>query len=370
MSSRSRRILVASCALAFVSAPAVTVPQAAADPAAGPSVRLLGEQVIEHDLNIAGTTVGGLSGIDYQERTGEYVLISDDGSEKDPARYYTAHVTVGENGVGPVTITGTRPLLTSTGTPYAPKSVDPEEIRVDPWTGDYFWTQEGARTETVRADPSVRIARPDGTFAGDLPIPGDERMLPNAGPRQNLALEGATFAAGGALFLTSMEGPLLGDGPVATTTSGALARITVQARFGPPLAQYVYPMDPVFAESRPEPGLGTNGISSILAADPLDPTELLVLERAYVKGVGNKIRIYEADLGAATNVLDAPIGAARPVAKRLLVDLTDVGLAAIDNIEGMTWGPRLPSGERTLVLVSDNNFAAGQITQVIALAVG
>ncbi|MGO4647112.1 esterase-like activity of phytase family protein [Nocardia sp. 2YAB30] len=369
MSRRNRRILVASCALAFVSTSAVTVPEAAADPAAA-SVRLLGEQVIEHDLNFAGTTVGGLSGIDYQERTGEYVLISDDGSEKNPARFYTARFEVGEHGVGPVALTGTRPLLTPTGTPYAPRSVDPEEIRVDPWTGDYYWTQEGERTEAVRADPSVRIARPDGTFAGDLPIPGDERMLPNAGPRRNLALEGATFAAGGALFLTSVEGPLLEDGPVATTTSGAPARITVQARFGPPLAQYVYPMEPVFAESRPDPGRGENGIASILAADPLDPTKLLVLERSYVPGVGNKIRIYEADLGAATDVLDAPIGAARPAAKRLLVDLADVGLATIDNVEGMTWGPRLPSGERTLVLVSDNNFLAKQITQVIALAVG
>jgi hypothetical protein len=35
----------------------------------------------------------------------------------------------------------------------------------------------------------------------------------------------------------------------------------------------------------------------------------------------------------------------------------------------MTWGPRLRSGEHTLVLVSDDNFAATQVTQVIALAV-
>jgi hypothetical protein len=56
------------------------------------------------------------------------------------------------------------------------------------------------------------------------------------------------------------------------------------------------------------------------------------------------------------------------VAKRLVVDLDHVGLAAIDNVEGMTWGPRLPSGERTLVLVSDDNFDSRQVTQVIALA--
>ena len=128
-------------------------------------------------------------------------------------------------------------------------------------------------------------------------------------------------------------------------------------------------MEPVFAESRPEPGRGGNGIASLLASDPLDPTKVLVLERSYSQGEGNKVRVYEADLSAATNILDAPIGAARPVAKRLLVDLDDVGLSTIDNVEGMTWGPRLPSGERTLVLVSDDNFDSRQVTQVITLAV-
>ncbi|MFD6155763.1 esterase-like activity of phytase family protein [Nocardia sp. NPDC060256] len=360
---RGQALLVASIAVALGVAPA------AAAPDARPAVRLLGEQVVPNDLVFQDTAVGGLSGIDFNSRTGDYVLISDDRSERDPARFYTARFPVGENGIGPVTFTGTRPLLTAGGAAYGPKSVDPEEIRVDPWTGDYYWTQEGERTDTVLADPSVRVARPDGTFAAELPIPNNERMQPNSGPRQNLALEGATFTAGGALFVTSVEAPLLQDGPLATTTAGATSRLTVQARSGQLLAQYAYPMEPVFAESRPQPDLGMNGISSILAADPVDPSKILVLERSFVFGVGNKIRIYEADLSAATNVLDAPLGNARPVTKRLLVDLADVGLHAIDNVEGMTWGPRLPSGERTLILVSDNNFADNQITQFIALAV-
>ncbi|MEU2090319.1 esterase-like activity of phytase family protein [Nocardia beijingensis] len=365
MPRRSRHVLIASCALALASAPV-----AAADPVAAPSVRLLGERVVASGLDFDGTTVGGLSGIDYSPRTDEFVLISDDRSNRNPARYYTARFEVGEGGVGPVTFTGTRPLLTAAGAPYAPMSVDPEEIRVDPWSGDYYWTQEGERDGAVLQDPSVRIAHPDGSYAGELPIPENERMLPGSGPRQNQALEGATFLAGGTLFATATEDSLLPDGPAATTTSGSLTRITVQARSGPVLAQYAYPLDPVFAESRPEPGRGSNGIASILAADPLDPAKVLVLERSFSPGTPNKIRVYEADLSAATNILDAPIGAARPAAKRLLVDLDDVGLPAVDNVEGMTWGPRLPSGERTLVLVSDDNFDSRQITQLIALAVG
>ncbi|MFF7943899.1 esterase-like activity of phytase family protein [Nocardia gamkensis] len=364
MPRRSRHVLIAGCALVLASAPV-----AGADSAPAPSVRLLGEQVIASGLDFEGTTVGGLSGIDYSARTGEFVLISDDRSSKNPARYYTARIEVGERGVGPVTITGTRPLLTATGAAYPSMSVDPEEIRADPWTGDYYWTQEGERDGDLLADPSVRIAHQDGSYAGELPIPENERMRPGSGPRQNQALEAATFLGAGALFATATEGPLLPDGPPPTTTSGALARITVQARSGPLLAQYAYPMEPVFAESRPEPGRGGTGIASILAADPLDPTKLLVLERSFSPGTANKIRVYEADLSGATDILDAPLGAAHPAAKRLLVDLDDVGLAAVDNVEGMTWGPRLPSGERTLVLVSDDNFDSRQITQIVVLAV-
>lgn len=354
-----RTLLIAALAVAFAGAPALT---AQAQPAA--AVRLLGVQTVPFGLNFQGTTVGGLSGIDYRSGAGDYVLISDDRSDVNPARFYTAQVPVDGNGVGPVTFTDTRPLLTPNGTNYPPKSIDPEEIRVDPWTGNYFWTQEGERTDTVLADPSIRITTPDGVFAGALPIPDNERMQPNSGPRRNSALEAATFAAGGTLFVTAVEAPLLQDGPDATHTSGALTRFTVQARFGPLLAQYAYPMEPVFA-----PGTGSNGIPAILAADPYDPAKFLVMERAFVVGAGNKIRIYQADIAGATNVLGAPLGAARPMNKRLLADLDDLGLDRIDNIEGMTWGPRLPSGERTLILVSDNNFSDQQITQFIALAV-
>ena len=41
---------------------------------------------------------------------------------------------------------------------------------------------------------------------------------------------------------------------------------------------------------------------------------------------------------------------------------------ALDNIEGITWGADF-NGQRTLVLVSDNNFGASQFTQFVALSV-
>jgi hypothetical protein len=44
-------------------------------------------------------------------------------------------------------------------------------------------------------------------------------------------------------------------------------------------------------------------------------------------------------------------------------------VTGVDNIEGLTWGPRRVDGARTLVLVSDDNFSDKQVTQLVALAV-
>jgi len=56
------------------------------------------------------------------------------------------------------------------------------------------------------------------------------------------------------------------------------------------------------------------------------------------------------------------------VSQRPVFAFDDLGIP-IDNIEGMTFGPELPDGRQTLVIVSDNNFSPGQFTQFIVLAV-
>jgi 3-phytase len=65
-----------------------------------------------------------------------------------------------------------------------------------------------------------------------------------------------------------------------------------------------------------------------------------------------------------------------PVTKTLLLDLGQLpGLpkelvaTALDNFEGMTFGPRLPDGRATLLLVSDDNFRNIQRTWFLALAI-
>ena len=72
---------------------------------------------------------------------------------------------------------------------------------------------------------------------------------------------------------------------------------------------------------------------------------------------GSTIRIYKVSLPGSGGV----------ATKELVLDLDRLGIP-LDNVEGMTFGPRLPDGRRSIVLVSDDNFAAAQCTQFLLFA--
>ena len=116
-------------------------------------------------------------------------------------------------------------------------------------------------------------------------------------------------------------------------------------------------------------GAGTyadNGVSEVLM---VDNHRMLVLERAYMTGVGNSLRLYQVDTRDGSNTLDQPQllpGQYQPMPKTLVADFSQLGLQRLDNTEGMAWGPVLPNGHRTLVCVSDDNFNPMQVTQFVA----
>jgi hypothetical protein len=102
---------------------------------------------------------------------------------------------------------------------------------------------------------------------------------------------------------------------------------------------------------------------------------MLSLERSFsvgVPGTGNTIKLFQVAIPGADDVngvdsIGGTLNQIQPVEKSLLLDLDTLGIP-LDNIEGMTLGPTLPDGRRSLVLVSDNNFAATQFTQFLLFA--
>ena len=373
-----------SALLASAFTVAALLAAAPAQASGGVHLDYLGVQSFPNALPFRGTTVGGLSAISYDARTGKYYVISDDRSAKNPARFYTAGIEVSPAGLK-VALTGTNPWLRPDGTVFPPTSTtatppvvapDPEGIAVNPRTGQLYWSSEGERivpatgTPTL-GDPFLRVATTSGQYVKELPIPKQFHLsAATVGPRQNQTLEGLSFTPDGREFFATMEDPLYQDGADPTATSGALSRVTrYDARTGRPVAQYAYPIEPLFA-TPPAGSTDTNGVSEALA---LGGGKLLVIERASIFETNSwKIRLYLADTAGATNVLSRDSlasGPVRPLRKKLLLDLADVPGLRVDNFEGATLGPRLPDGRRSLILVTDDNFNTAEITEFLAFAV-
>ncbi|NYE60298.1 hypothetical protein FHW58_001450 [Duganella sp. 1224] len=345
------------------------------------SLRFIGEQRLPYRMQYAGTMVGGLSGIDYDATRDEWVMISDDRSQHNPARYYRARLAFDQHTFQSVQLTGVSLLQQPDGSVYPSKEAyreghgvvpDLETLRVDPRDGSIWYASEG--DVKLGLDPFVRHARRDGGFLSELPLPplftvSKERL---SGPRDNQAFEGLSFAPDGRTLWVSLEGPMYQDGPEPDPTHGAVNRITHFGRDGEVLGQYAYPLDAIPA--RPGKGKAAdNGISEMLA---LSDTRMLTLERAAVQADDGSyktyVRIYEVDAAGATDVQHLPtLKGARftPMTKRLVLDLSSVGLPIIDNLEGIAFGPRLANGHASLVLVSDDNFSKSQVTQFLLFEV-
>ena len=100
---------------------------------------------------------------------------------------------------------------------------------------------------------------------------------------------------------------------------------------------------------------------------------MLVLERSYSTGHLNcTIKVFIADLNQATDITNLPLknnaGKFIPISKKLLLNMDELGIY-IDNIEGVTFGPDLPNGHKTLLFIADNNFSSSQVSQLLLFEV-
>ena len=355
-------------------APATPVPQGT------PRLRLIGESTLPHMVDFEGTAVGGLSGVDYQSSSGLYALVSDDRSLLNPARFYTAHLPLGASTLGTAVLQGVTPLRRADGSTFPHRGQarageevpDPEAIRWLP-NGNLLWASEGA---VLRGKgPALHESRADGSLVRSIPLPAmfDGGQNAGTGPRDNLSAEGLALSPDGHTVWMSMENALLQDGPLPRVGAhGGPCRITaLDLASGRALHQFAYVPDAIPARG-PLPGVlppvvfADNGISDVLMQDA---HHMLVLERAYVAGQGLSIRLYRVDTRSGSNTLQLPRlqpGNHQPAPKTLVADFATLGLRLLDNTEGMTWGPVLPSGRRSLVVVSDDNFRRLQTTQFAA----
>lgn len=341
------------------------------------ALKLLGEIDVPHNLQFKNTTIGGLSGIDYASANNLYYLICDDRSSINAARLYTTKLFTSNKGIDSVAFVDVIFLHQQNGTVYpsskqnSAKTPDPEAIRYNPITKQLIWTSEGERivkkNEIVLANPAITTITKDGKYIDTFKLPSQLLMQAiDKGPRQNGVLEGLTFTNNYKQLYVNVEEPLHEDGPRAmlTDTTAWIRIFKYDIKTKKQLKQYAYKLDPIAYPATPVDAFKINGVPDILS---IGDNKLLVMERSFSTGrLPCTIKIYEADVSGATNIRNNPSLQQHTkftaAAKRLILNLDSLGIFT-DNVEGMTFGPTLPNGHRTLVCVADNNFAAFEKTQ-------
>ncbi|MEO6490664.1 MAG: esterase-like activity of phytase family protein [Ferruginibacter sp.] len=347
------------------------------------SLKFLAEYDIPFGLNYNNTVVGGLSGIDYDREHDRYYLICDDRSAINPARFYSARINIQNNKIDTIAFTGVKSLLQPNGAVYPNSKQDPfntpdaESIRYIPLKDQLLWSSEGERNlrenEAILSDPAIRVINPEGKYIDSFPIPINVHMRSTeSGPRQNSVFEGMAFANNFKTLFVSVEEPLYEDGPRADVTDNnayiRILKFDVDSKKN--ISQYAYKLEPIKYPADPVTGYKINGVSEILS---LDSQKLLVIERAFSTGrLACVVKIFITELQEATDIINIPslkiAGNFKAAHKKLLLDMSNLGIY-IDNIEGITFGPVLPNGHRTLLFIADNNFNPLEKTQVLLFEV-
>ena len=325
------------------------------------------------------TVVGGLSAITYDREQNCYYVLSDDRSDRAPARFYTLKIDIKQSDEGMaispearrfaidnVTIDKVTFLKDENGNKYAAGTIDGEGIALSP-----------RRTLLIASEgnPSQNVAPFIGEFdlqTGqkilDIPIP--QRYLTEAentkGIRENLAFESLTVTQTGLLkddpfrLFTATESALTQDLSEAESARIRFLHYTINSVGNPVLlAEHLYLLEPAPVE------VISNGLTELLTLTK--EGYFLSLERTFgLTGAGAKI--FQVVVGNATDTSGfnnlKQIAGIQPLKKKLILDLQDLDID-LDNLEGMTVGSRLPDGSRSLILISDNNFNEQQVNQLL-----
>ncbi|SMG17363.1 Uncharacterized conserved protein [Marivirga sericea] len=331
------------------------------------SIRLVDKITIDSDQLIDSTIVGGLSSIDYLGGN-QFVVISDDRSEYSPARIYEMVINHDASGFIDYSFKRTVFLKDRGGELFEQDELDPESIVFRSSSNTYFYSSEGGRTQDW-IDPFVWEMTTNGKMISEVNIPEIFSFNKDKGLRENGGFESLTIENDTIIWYAN-ELPIKEDGGVPGFIKGSypIRLVRQDVKNGSVLNQYAYNLSSLGVEPDPSDGFYINSVPEIMY---IDDHRLWVLERSYIEGVGNFVKLFEIETTNATDiksVLALQNWTYEFVSKKLLIDFSDYDLK-IDNIEGMTFGPDFPNGDKSLLFISDDNFSEMQETQLWLFAV-
>lgn len=337
------------------------------------SIEFIGEATLPKGLIFKKTEFGGLSGITYNAKNNLYYAISDDRGQKAAARFYTLKIDLSKGslqkgGVIPVSVTT---LLNENGQTLRPGESDTEGIALTN-KATVLISSEGDAERLI--NPFIKeFLLSSGKEITTLPIPN--KFLPEKssqqGIRNNLAFESLTITPNEKHLFTATENALIQDGVAAKPNIGSPCRILqYNLLTNQPEKEFLYQTEPVTPFLNLT-GKFASGLPDLLALD--NQGHFLSLERSFT-GLGFAIFLFQVSLEGADNIynIDSLLAVdsrnIKPIQKKLLLDLRNLDVQ-LDNIEGLTLGPKLSDGQQSLILVSDNNFNSLQRTQILAFKI-
>lgn len=323
------------------------------------------------------TKVGGLSGITYDRQKDLFYAVSDD---RVNPRFYTLKINLSnsENNrskIDKITIENVTFLKNETGEIYPPLTTDFEGIGLTP-RGTVFISSEGDnRRQILPFIGEFELAT--GQLKNYLRLPKrylpPDKQDPDQSPRgiqNNLGFESLVIGASSSLkddpfrLFTANENPLVQDIDLEKLPKELPLRFLhyVINPIGDPIivSEDLYQLDPAPS------GTFSNGLNDIVTLD--QEGYFISLERNFgLAGFGVKLfQVINANATDTSRITSFKNGITdiEPLQKRLLLDLDELGID-LDNLEGLTFGPKLPDGSQSLLLVSDDNFSDRQINQFL-----
>lgn len=331
------------------------------------------EAFLEPGTTVKEEVVGGLSGLLWDGT--KLLAVSDDRGKFGPPRFYELNLKWTNEKTA-------KAKLEATGVHHFSKIpsgwiLDLEGLALLPH-GDLLTATEGDNNKKPRAWPHVFVTSSSGEFKYDVALP--DKFLPEPiglqkkGVENNRAFEGLTVDSAGQRFFTINETPLVSD--QGKEEGEAWLRL-VEVGFGKTpdsfkvKGEYAYKLS---RAAKNEAGIEVfRGVSELLYAQE---NKLLVLERGVrlgKAGIQNSGGLYLVDTTGASDVsgvASLPAGKATALKKDRLVDFEEIlKNQSGANFEGLAWGPPLPDGRKTLLVISDNNFSLKEKTTLLVFAV-
>jgi hypothetical protein len=330
----------------------------------------LDEFVLADSIAFQNSIIGGLSGIDYANDA--YYFVVDDA--KNP-RFLKAEINIEQNKIEAVNFKKVVLLNDTTTSYYKENALDLESIFVESETEEVYFVGEGSINKGKK--PTVFKTDLNGNFVEAYELPKNLSDIKNI--KHNAVFEGSSKSIDGKGFWVAMEGPLETDGedPTFTKASSPIRITYFDKTYKKATKQFAYQLEHI---TKPSKGnINLNGLTSILE---YKENHFFIVERTYQNGYGsygNVLRIFDVSIDkSSTNILEIDSLKSTkfiPLKKRLVFNFEDVKdeltEGIIDNIEGVTFGPKLPNGNRSLILVADDNFQVygKQLNQFILLEI-